>query len=310
MANKQDIEETYDYMDVIFRSTMGENGDITCALYNGDFSKSLEQAQKDKHVYILDAIRFKPGSRVLDIGCGWGPILKAVTERGGHAVGLTLSTKQAEACTRSGFEVYLQDWNEITGTTFGTFDGIISVGAFEHFCSKEEYLAGKQDQIYDHFFHLCHELLPAGGRFYLQTVMWGKNVPESSSISLQAKKGSNEYLLAVLEKFYPGSWLPYGEEHILRVAHPYFELISDNNGRLDYVETMEQWDRTWQWGALRKFLFSNFSFPKLLAVCKLLPPLLTDKDFRYKLEMFRGSYHKECLQREVMDHQRLVFQKK
>ncbi len=151
MANKQDIEETYDYMDVIFRSTMGENGDITCALYNGDFSKSLEQAQKDKHVYILDAIRFKPGSRVLDIGCGWGPMLKAVTERGGHAVGLTLSTKQAEACTRSGFEVYLQDWNEITGTTFGTFDGIISVGAFEHFCSKEEYLAGKQDAIYEQF---------------------------------------------------------------------------------------------------------------------------------------------------------------
>ena len=32
MANMLDIEETYDYMDVIFRSTMGENGDITCAL--------------------------------------------------------------------------------------------------------------------------------------------------------------------------------------------------------------------------------------------------------------------------------------
>ena len=51
MANMLDIEETYDYMDVIFRSTMGENGDITCALYNGDFSKSLEQAQMEKSTF-------------------------------------------------------------------------------------------------------------------------------------------------------------------------------------------------------------------------------------------------------------------
>jgi cyclopropane-fatty-acyl-phospholipid synthase len=309
VANRRDIENTYDYMDELFRLTIGENADITCALYNGDFSKSLVQAQEDKHDYILDAIRFKAGSRVLDIGCGWGPILKVVKERGGHAIGLTLSPKQAEACKRSGLEAYVQDWKDIAVASFGAFDGIVSVGAFEHFCSKEEYLAGEQDQIYEHFFRLCHELLPAGGRLYLQTVMWGKNVPECANVSLQAKKGSNEYLLAVLEKFYPGSWLPYGENQILRVARPYFELISDNNGRLDYVETMEQWDRAWNWNRSGKFIFSKFSFPKVLAVSKLLPHLLIDRDFRYKAEMLRGSYHKECIRREIMDHQRLVFEK-
>jgi cyclopropane-fatty-acyl-phospholipid synthase len=310
MANQQDIEDTYDYMDELFRFTIGEHGDITCALYNGDFSKSQEQAQKDKHDYILNAIHFKASARVLDIGCGWGPILKVVKEKGGHAIGLTLSPKQAQACRCSGLEAYLQDWKEITVATFGTFDGIVSVGAFEHFCSKEEYVAGKQDSIYAQFFRLCHDLLPAGGSLYLQTMMWGKNAPECSRISLQAKKGSNEYLLAVLEKFYPGSWLPYGEEQILRVADPYFELISENNGRLDYIETMEQWDRIWNWQRAWKFLFSQRSLPKLLAVGKLLPRFVFDRDFRYKLEMFRGSYNKECFKREVIDHQRLVFQKR
>ena len=309
MANQQDIEETYDYMDELFRLTIGENGDITCALYNGDFSKSLAQAQKDKHDYILDTIHFKADSRVLDIGCGWGPMLKAVKERGGHAIGLTLSRKQAEACQRSGLEAYLQDWKDITVETFGMFDGIISVGAFEHFCSKEEYIAGKQDANYEQFFRLCHELLPAGGRLYLQTMMWGKNAPECSQVSLQAEKGSNEYLVAIIEKFYPGSWLPT-EEQILRVGRPYFELISDNNGRLDYIQTMEQWDRIWNWANAGKFLSSKLSFSKLLAVCKLLPRFLTDKDFRYKMEMFRASYHKECFRREIMDHQRLGFQKR
>lgn len=309
MANQQEIEETYDFMDEVFRLSFGENADITCALYDGDFSKTLEQAQNDKHDYILDAIHFKVGSRVLDIGSGWGPMLKAVKERGGHAIGLTLSTKQAEACKRGGLEAYLKDWKDITVDTFGKFDGIVSVGAFEHFCSIEEYLVGKQDQIYQNFFHLCHELLHEGGRLYLQTMMWGKNSPDYHSISLRAKKGSNEYLVAVLEKFFPGSWLPYGEEQILRVASPHFEQIAHKNGRLDYIETLEQWDKRWNF-SFSNFRFPNFGFPRFLAVSKLVPRFLTDKDFRYKMEVLRKSYTKECFKREVIDHQRMVFQKK
>ena len=309
MANQQEIEETYNYMDEVIRFSFGENADITCALYNGDFSKSLRQAQKDKHDYILDGIHFKPGSRVLDIGCGWGPMLKAVKERGGHAIGLTLATKQVEACTRDGLEAHLMDWKDMSVDTFGTFDGVVSVGAFEHFCSVEEYVAGTQDQVYDHFFHLCHELLPAGGRLYLQTMMWGKNAPPYSSISQEAEKGSNEYIIALLGKFFPGSWLPFGEEHILRVAEPYFELISDNNGRLDYIETMEQWGRLWNF-TLSNFKYPNFSFPKMLAVAKLVPRFLTDEDFRSRMELLREGYDKECFKRELLDHQRMIFQKK
>src|SRR5881275_478046 len=91
-------------------------------------------------------------------------------------------------------EAYVKDWKDVSVDTFGRFDGIVSVGAFEHFCSVEEYVAGKQDQIYDHFFRLCHDLLPPGGRLYLQTMMLGRNAPTIQNISLQAQKGSNEYI--------------------------------------------------------------------------------------------------------------------
>ena len=84
MATRQEIEETYNYMDEICRLSLGESADITCAMYNGDYSKTLEQAVKDKHEYILNGINFKAASRVLDIGCGWGPILKVLKDRGGH----------------------------------------------------------------------------------------------------------------------------------------------------------------------------------------------------------------------------------
>ena len=130
--------------------------------------------------------------------------------------------------------------------------------------------------------------------------MLGKNAPKYEHVSLKAKKGSNEYILAVVEKFYPGSFPPLGKEQILEAAQPYFELISDNNGRLDYLATMKQWgDR------MRKL-----NFAKLVAASKLFPRFLTNKDFRYKMEELRGAYNKECFKREVLDHQRMIFQKK
>ena len=296
-------------MDEIFRVSFGEHADLTCAMYNGDFSKTLTQAQKDKHQYILDGICFKPGFRVLDIGCGFGPVLEAVKERGGHGIGLTLSRKQAEVCRRAGLEVYVQDWKEITVDTFGTFDGIVSVGAFEHFCSPEEYLAGKQDAIYDRFFRLCHDLLPENGRLYLQTMMFGKNAPQYQDISLEAEKGSNEYISAITREFFPGSWLPFGEEHILRVADPYFEQISHNNGRLDYLQTIGEWSKVWNF-TLSNFKNPHARFARLFVVAKLVPRFFTDKQFRLRTQFLRKGYDKECFRREIIDHQRMVFQKK
>lgn len=309
MANQQEIEETYDFMDEIFRVSFGEHADLTCAMFNGDFSKTLAQAQRDKHEYILQGIGFKPGFRVLDIGSGFGPMLKAVQEHGGHAIGLTLSRKQAEGCKRAGLEAYVKDWKEVTVDTFGTFDAIVSVGAFEHFCSVEEYLAGKQDATYDRFFRLCHDLLPPGGKLYLQTMMMGKHVPAYQHLSVQAKKGSDEYIAAIAREFFPGSWLPYGEEHILRVSAPYFEQVSHNNGRLDYIHTIEEWSKLWN------FTFSNFKYSqarlaRLRVVSKLVPRFLTDRSFRLRTEFLRKGYDKECFRREIIDHQRMVFQKK
>ena len=90
----------------------------------------------------------------------------------------------------------------------------------------------------------------------------------------------------------------YNGDFSKTAAEPSFAQISHNNGRLDYIETMEQWGKLW-----------NFSFPKLFATLKLLPLYLTDKEFRYKIEAIRHSYNNECFKRDIMDHQRMVFQR-
>jgi len=297
MATREEIDSTYNYMDELWRLSFGENADISGAMYNGDYSKPLEQAQKDKQDYILTHIGFSPGCKVLDIGCGWGGFLKTVRERGGSGIGLTLSSKQWQTCRSTGLTVYLLDWKDIAINCFGIFDSIVSVGAFEHFCSEDEYVQGKQEQIYENFFSLCRALLPEG-RMYLQTMTWGRRVPEPETITLNAKKGSDEYILAVIRKFYPGSWLPSGVDQIIRTASNYFDVISVNNGRKDYVETMNQWSR----------LMRKITFHKVLAALRLSRYWLTDQNFRYRLETLLHSYNQECFRRELMDHQRLVLQ--
>src|SRR3989344_5307974 len=167
MANQKDIEEMYDWVDYFHALCLGKWSNFSCAYFDGDFSKTLDQAQHDKHEWVIKGCLVdKPGSKILDIGCGWGPILKAIKLKGGNGLGLTLSRGQAAYCQKIGLDVRVLDWKNINKRTIGKFDAVISIGAFEHFCSVEEYLFGRQEEIYTQFFDLCASLIPVGGILY------------------------------------------------------------------------------------------------------------------------------------------------
>jgi len=298
MATQSQIENTYNYMDEFFRAACGEHADCTGAMFNGDFSLSLEEAQQAKHRHILTQLLIARGDRVLDVGCGWGPVLKSLQQNGAIGIGITLSTKQAEACKRNGLDVHIADWKNIDRGSLGKFKGIVSVGAFEHFCSKEEFLDGQQREIYTRFFRFCYDLLGLRGRLYLQTMTWGRNAPSVAKTSLAADKASNEYILALTEKFYPGSWLPLDEAQILDCARPCFRVISSNSGRSDYMETIDRWNQ-------RLRLTRSNS----IALFRTLRYFLIDRHFRFKLmSLIRGCQY-ECFKREIMDHRRIVLEK-
>jgi cyclopropane fatty-acyl-phospholipid synthase-like methyltransferase len=92
MAERDDLEFTYSLIDRIFRLSLGELADFSGAKYDADFSLSLEAAQRRKHEYVAEQIGIGPGRRVLDLGCGWGPLLDFVRRQGGTGVGVTLSS--------------------------------------------------------------------------------------------------------------------------------------------------------------------------------------------------------------------------
>lgn len=299
MASQQDLDFTYTTIDKIFRLSMGQTDDYSGALYNGDFSLTLEQAQRQKHEFIADSLHISAGSRVLDLGCGWGPFLQYVKERGAIGQGVTLSQGQAAACRANGLAVDIKDCRQITPSDYGRFDAISSVGAMERFCSVEQYQAGQQDAVYADFFTKLADLLPVGGRAYIQTMVFGKNMIPFGQISLDAPKDSPSYALALMIARFPGSWLPYGAEHVIRNAQPHFNLISKSSGRLDYIHTIGEWRKR----------FRAFNLHKYGRYASLLPKLLTSKAFRDLLAVFRVSPNRVCFQQETMEHYRMVFEK-
>ena len=298
MADHEDLEFTYSLIDRIFRLSLGELADFSGAKYDGDFSLSLEEAQRRKHEYVAEQIGIGPGRRVLDLGCGWGPLLDFIRSRGGTGVGVTLSSAQAAACRRHGLHVHLHDAREVTRHSFGSFDAVASLGAFEHFCSPEEYRAGRQEEVYRGLFARIGRVLPDKGRFFLQTMAFGRNMIPADRIDINAPRASDAWYLALMGRQFPGSFLPYGQEQIIRSARPHFRLVSSTSGRLDYIETIRQWRKRFAAPSLRKTLLT----------LQLLPRWLTSADFR--LAFTSGvSANSVCFERELLDHYRLVFEK-
>src|SRR6266545_2973628 len=220
MADRDDLEFTYSLIDRIFRISLGELADFSGAKYDGDFTLTLEEAQRRKHEYVAEQIGIGPGRRVLDLGCGWGPLLDFVRRRGGTGVGVTLSSAQAAACRRHGLEVHIQDARAVDADTFGAFDAVASLGAFEHFCSREEHDAGRQEEIYGDLFARVASLLPRRGRFYLQTMVFGRNMIPLEQVDIDAPRDSDAFHVALLERQFPGSFLPSGPEQITGSAEP------------------------------------------------------------------------------------------
>jgi cyclopropane-fatty-acyl-phospholipid synthase len=302
MADRRDLDFTYSLTDRIIRLSLGELPDFSGAKFDGDFSLSLEEAQRRKHDYVAEQVGIGPGRRLLDLGCGWGPLLAYAQERGGSAVGLTLSSAQLAACRRHGLEVFLADARELDQERVGTFDAVASLGAFEHFCSPDDYQAGRQEQIYRDLFARVSSVLPPGGRFYLQTMVFGRNMLPDSQLDLEALRGvpprnSDAWYIALLGRQFPGSWLPFGQEQVVACAEPHFQLISSVSGRIDYIETINRWNA----------LIGTPSFRKTVLKLRLLPRWLISADFR--LAFTSGvSANQVCFERELLDHYRLTFE--
>jgi cyclopropane-fatty-acyl-phospholipid synthase len=228
-ASKGAIAHHYDVSNSFMELWLDATMSYSCALWEpGD---DLHRAQLRKIDYMLDLAGFAEGERLLDIGCGWGGLLKRASSRGARsAVGLTLSEEQhawMSAWHDPAIDVHLTGWADFAGDPF---DSIVSVGAFEHFArpgfSREQRVAG-----YEAFFARCNRLLRPGGRLALQTIARG-----DAPVDRQGLRD----LLLIVKQMFPESDLPYPAE-ILLASEGHFEIEQVRNDRAHYARTCRSW---------------------------------------------------------------------
>lgn len=142
------ISHHYDVSNDFYSLVLGPSLVYSCAVWT-DPDISLEQAQANKLDLVCRKLALRPGMRLLDVGCGWGSmVLHAAEHYGVDAVGITLSTEQAELAAKrvhdaglgDRIEIRLQDYRDVDDRPF---DAISSIGMFEHVGRKrmQEYLS-------------------------------------------------------------------------------------------------------------------------------------------------------------------------
>ena len=257
-ASPEAIISHYDMGNDFFRLVLDPEMIYSCALFeDGDGLVTAQFRKLDHHIEAAGAANT---ARVLDIGCGWGAMLRRLVDHAGvaHAVGLTLSPSQA-AWIRDGknpkIEVLEQDWRDHRPER--RYDAIISVGAFEHFVQKGLDPAAKL-KSYREFFAYCDSVLAINGKVSLQTIAYSERTR----------------VQPLLDKTFPESDLPLEWEPIA-AAEGTFSLIAARNDADHYYRTLVLWEQN---------LLANYD--KAVA---LVGQARTD-EFRRYLRMSAGGF--------------------
>jgi len=136
------IAHHYDVSNRFYSWVLGPSMAYTCAVYPTP-DASLDQAQAEKFDLVCRKLALRPGMRLLDVGCGWGGMVRhAVTHYGVTALGVTLSRQQAEWGQKALADEGLADLGEIRHADYrrvveNGFDAVSSIGLTEHIGIRE-----------------------------------------------------------------------------------------------------------------------------------------------------------------------------
>ncbi|QSB06412.1 SAM-dependent methyltransferase [Natronoglycomyces albus] len=164
----RNISHHYDLSNELFSLFLDETMTYSSALFAGGSTQwsDVADAQRRKVDRLLDRCGVTDGSRVLEIGSGWGELSVRAARRGAHVDTITLSQQQLERVKKRAAELdlgdrinaRLQDYRSLDLAE--RYDAIISVEMIE--AVGEEY--------WSRYFGVLDQLLRPGGRIGLQSI--------------------------------------------------------------------------------------------------------------------------------------------
>src|ERR1700758_2006765 len=232
--NFEAIQAHYDLSDDFFATFQDPSRTYSCAFFQRE-DMTLEEAQMAKIDLALGKLGLQPGMMLLDIGCGWGSVLKhAIEKYDVNVIGLTLSKNQCtfgqdllhKIDTDRSRQVFLRGWEEFDEPV----DRIVSIEACEAF-PKDRYAA---------FFETSYRILPGGGRMVLQTIM-GHPLRRWPEMGIPITMTDLKFMRFIAKEIFPGGAVPCDEDIVEYSCGAGFSVEQKQLLDEHYVRTLDTW---------------------------------------------------------------------
>ena len=224
-GSQKNIHAHYDLGNEFYRLWLDPTMNYSSAWFEGDTTRSMQDAQWAKVRRALRECNVKAGDRVLEIGCGWGALAEcAAHEFDAVTTGVTLSKEQLawgqqrliDANLKG--ELRYQDYRDIID---GPFDAVASIEMFE--AVGREYWPG--------FFETLKTQLKPGGKACIQSITLRDDL-------FDRYVKSTDF---IQQYIFPGGLLPSPTEFRKAAAAAGLKVVNELDFGLDYAETLKRW---------------------------------------------------------------------
>jgi cyclopropane-fatty-acyl-phospholipid synthase len=222
---KRNIVAHYDLGNDFYASWLDPTMTYSSALFDGDFERTLEQAQQAKYDRVLAELRLRASSRILEIGCGWGGFAETAARAGHRVTGISLSDAQTEyaserierASLADRVELRLMDYRDVPGE----YDAVASIEMFE--AVGERYWPG--------YFGAIRRSLAAGGRACIQAITIAED-------RFERYRTQSDF---IQQYIFPGGMLASRSRLVAEAGARGLTLVNVHAFGHDYARTLVRW---------------------------------------------------------------------
>ncbi|EUC15254.1 SAM-dependent methyltransferase [Paraburkholderia hospita] len=223
--SQRNVHVHYDLGNPFYALWLDRTMTYSSALFEGDTSRSLEDAQAAKYQRIVDVLQLRAGMRVLEIGCGWGGFALHAARQGIRVHGVTISPAQyewarervAQAGLRDLVTIELRDYRDLRGI----YDAAVSVEMFE----------AVGERYWPTFFTVLGRMLKPGAHALVQSITMDDS-------RFAEYRSSSDF---IREYIFPGGMLPGAERFRAAARRAGMACVESQSFGLDYARTLRCW---------------------------------------------------------------------